>query len=83
MKPRRRIVTGEYEEHGYTVFINGVPCYSAGNCVHDSAVMVAPGSPDAVPLRRMRAYCKRTAHEIAGERQGSVGGVSRQLKKAA
>jgi hypothetical protein len=77
MKSKRKTITGEYSEHGYTVFVNGIPFYSAGNCVHDSAVKVAPGSPDAVPLHRLRTFCRRTCQEIAQESQAEFGGVER------
>jgi hypothetical protein len=77
MKTKPKIVTGEFSEHGYAVFISDRPYYSAGNCLHDSAIHVPPGSPDAVPLRQIRSYCARTARDIAQEVGGAFTGVER------
>jgi hypothetical protein len=75
---KRKTVTGEYSEHGYTVFLNDAPVYYAGNHAQDSTASAPPGSLEAVPLRRLRGYCIRTCREIAAERKAQFGGVARR-----
>jgi hypothetical protein len=75
---KRKVVTGEYSEHGYTVFLNDAPVYSADNHAQDSTASAPPGSLEAVPLRRLRGYCIRTCREIAAERKAQFGGVARR-----
>ena len=39
--------------------------YSAGNHQHDSQATTVPGSPNAVRLRQLRRWARKTADEIA------------------
>jgi hypothetical protein len=73
----KRIVTAEYSVNGYTVFINGQPHYSAGNCVHDSAVHLVPGEPGAAVTGQIRRWCQKTAWEIAVELNAELGEIER------
>jgi hypothetical protein len=75
---KTKVVTGEYSEHGYTVFLNDSPVYSAGNHAQDSTASASPGSSDAVPSSRLRDYCVRTCREIATERNAQFDGVVRR-----
>lgn len=73
----KRIVTGEYNQHGYTVLLcrpDGVrTVYSAGNNPRDSQ----QNAPTGVGLRQLRGFCIRTCREIATERRADYGGVTR------
>jgi hypothetical protein len=73
-----KVVTGEYSEHGYIVFLNDAPVYSGGNHAQDSTASAPSGSLEAVPLRRLRGYCIRTCREIAAEGNARFGGVARR-----
>lgn len=76
MRPRR-IVTGEYSRHGYTVLLchrgSVRAVYSAGNHPRDSQASGA----DRLSLRQIRAHSIKTCREIAAERHAEYGGVIR------
>ena len=76
MRPRR-VVTGEYSRHGYTVLIchhgSVRTVYSAGNAPQDSQA----AGPDRLSLRHLRRFCQRTCREIAAERHARYDGVTR------
>lgn len=67
------MITGEYNQIGYTVFSDSTPIYSAGNSPDDSQAYDTPG----IGLRLLRSYCIKTAMEIAAERNELFGGVER------
>jgi hypothetical protein len=71
-------ITGFYDRTGYTVCVDMVNVYSAGNLAADSAVIVAPWTSYALPLRTIRRYCLRVAKEIAREKRGIFTGIERQ-----
>ena len=79
---RRRIVSGEYNRHGYTVLLGTASgtsaMYSAGNNPQDSQQHMAAG----MKLRQLRAFCVKTCREIATERQADYGGVIRIPEEA-
>jgi hypothetical protein len=73
----RRIIAGEYNDHGYVVLLCSSTwvhtLYSAGNHPQDSQTV----TPNGVGLRQIRGFCIRTCREIAGEHRAFFGGVSR------
>ena len=69
------MITGQFNECGYTVFSDGEEIYSAGNHWADSQASVPPGSVDAVPLATLRRFCASTAKDMAKERRERYGGV--------
>lgn len=73
---RKPVVSGEYTRNGYEIWYGGQVVYSAGNHVHDST-QCATTKEDRLPLKAIRRFCIRTAHEIAEEQNGTFGGVER------
>ena len=72
-------IAGTYYRQGYYVHNDvGYVLYEAGNCAHDSSLIVDIDSPEAIPLRTLRSYCIKTAREIAAERGAYFAGVSRE-----
>jgi hypothetical protein len=69
-------VRGEYNQDGYAIWCGGRVVYSAGNHVQDST-QCATTKQDRLPLKTIRRFCIKTAHEIAEERNGTFGGVQR------
>ena len=63
------LVCAYYAESGYTVYVDGVPVYSAGGNPHDSQ---APGRS---PADQVGGWARTCAEEIAEARGGTVGGV--------
>ena len=54
---------------------------SAGNHVHDST-QCATTKQDRLPLKTIRRFCIKTAHEIAEEQNGTFGGVERVAEES-
>jgi hypothetical protein len=81
VSPPRRIVTGDYNENGYTVLLctagGAHVVYSAGPHPQDSQQAASVG----VEVRRIRGFCIRTCREIAGERRAQYGGVTRVTRE--
>lgn len=69
------IVTGEYHETGYEIFVNGESVYSAGNSDSDSQLRVPPKR--GVGLKTLRKFCVKTGKEMAFERFAKWGGCER------
>ncbi len=69
-----RTVTGHYSRHGYTIRLNDVDVYSAGNHKLDSQAR-ALDPRDALPLDVLRQHCEHTTEGIAEERNAEFGGV--------
>lgn len=78
---QRPIVRGEYSRNGYEVWIADRVVYAAGNHVHDSTQR-AMTKHDRLPLKTIREFCIKTAHEIADEQNGTFGGVERVAEEA-
>ena len=81
MKGQQPPVRGEYNRNGYEIWCAGRGVYSAGNHVHDSTQQ-ATTKQDRLPLKTIRRFCVKTAHEIAGEQDGTFGGVERVVEEA-
>lgn len=64
-----KMVTAEYDESGYVVYVDGQDVYSAGANPHDSQ------APGCSPLATVRRWATGTADDIAEEVGGIVGGV--------
>lgn len=81
-KPKQKVVIGEFSAEGYEVQVvfgtRIVHSYAAGNHRQDSAQSAAPGTPEALRPREIRALCIRTAKEIGREYRARFGGVGRQ-----
>ncbi len=73
-RTQRPIVHGEYNHNGYEIWCGGQVVYSAGNHVQDST-QHATTKQDRLPLKTIRRFCIKTAHEIAEEQNGTFGGV--------
>ena len=74
MKPQPATIQGQYGQNGYEIWCGGRIVYSAGNHVHDSTQHVTT-KQDRLPLKTIRQFCIKTAHEIAEEQDGTLGGV--------
>ncbi len=68
------MITGQYNEHGYTIFQDGRQVYTAGNSRVDSQAQEHPGS-NTVPLVTLKRYCRQTAGDIAEELKDTVGEI--------
>ena len=79
---RRPVVRGEYNRNGYAVWFGDRLVYSAGNHVQDST-QPALCREDRLPLKTIRQFCVKTAHEIAAERNGCFAGVERLAEEDA
>ena len=75
-RTRPPAVHGEYNRHGYEIWCDGQVVYSAGNHAQDS-IQPALCNEDRLPLRTIRRFCIKTAHEIAEEQNRPFGGVER------
>ena len=76
MKRQQPPVHGTYNRNGYEIWCAGRVVYSTGNHVHDST-QCATSKRDRLPLKTIRRFCIKTAHEIAEERNATFGGVER------
>lgn len=63
---RNKLVSGQYNEFGYQIFVNDDLVYEAGNSPYDSVSVVE----DGLPLTTIKKYCIQTGKEITGERKG-------------
>jgi hypothetical protein len=79
---QRPVVRGEYSRNGYEIWCAGRVVYSAGNHVKEST-QYATTKRDRLPLKTIRRFCIKTAHEIAEEQRGTFGGVERVAEDAA
>lgn len=71
---KMKVVTAEYDESGYVVFVDGEEVYSAGANPRDSQ---APGRR---PLRVVRRWATITADDIAEEVGGVVGEITKRVE---
>ncbi len=71
---KKNIVSGEYNQYGYTIWLNHTVVYTAGNHRHDSS-QSATNESDRLSVRQIRLMCMKTAKEIATERKGVYAGV--------
>jgi hypothetical protein len=78
---QRPVVRGEYSRNGYEIWCAGRVLYSAGNHVKEST-QYATTERDRLPLKIIRRFCIKTAHEIAAEQNGAFGGVERVAEDA-
>ena len=72
-------VSAEYNENGYTISVNGVEVYSAGNNRHESVGQALPGSTP-LPLSKLRSFAIQTGKAIADERNGKWLGATKTGK---
>lgn len=70
------VVHGQYNRNGYEVWVGERLIYSAANHVQDST-QPALCKRDRLPLKTIRHFCIKTAHEIAAENHGRFAGVER------
>ena len=70
-----KLIAAEYSEHGYTILVNGVETYSAGNNRQDSQQQAAPG--EEMPLKEIKACAIKTGKEMAAQCQGKWMGEDR------
>ena len=63
------LVSGEYDENGYAVFVDGEEVYSAGNNPDESQ---SHSTDKPLPLKKLRQYCLISMEQIADERKGVV-----------
>jgi hypothetical protein len=79
MAMKKRIVIGEYNHYGYTLFeATGIKeLYSAGNHIEDSGLFVSIGSRNCLELKDIRKFCIQTGKEMAAELGYKWGGASR------
>ena len=79
MGKSKKVVVGQFHNHGYEVLLQGDgnsrQVYSAGNAHGDSALVVP--ADQGVGLRVLRRFCIQTAQDIAGEWGAKYGGVER------
>ena len=69
------MITGTYNEYGYTICRNGIEIYRAGNSPYDSADVV--GLEDAYPLCVLCGFCKQTMGDLAREFNEEIGHIER------
>jgi len=76
---KTRIVVGEYNHYGYTIFegegLNEF--YSASNHSQDSSFTAPLNDPSCLPLKEIRKYCIKTGKEIAKEKGMKWKGATR------
>jgi hypothetical protein len=72
------IILGEYNQYGYSIFVNGKEYYNAGNHPQDSSQTVDIDDPKCLPLKEIRKMCVQTGKEIAKEEKGEWGGASKR-----
>jgi hypothetical protein len=70
------MITGTYNEWGYTILDGNREVYTAGNHPKDSGQ--STGSEYRLSLREIRSFCIATARDIAKERGKKYGGVQRE-----
>jgi hypothetical protein len=72
-------ITGHYHEHGYEILSDDDQIYAAGNNPYDSGVSqtLRTECGRALPLRKLRSFCVRTAREMALERKEKYNGSQR------
>jgi hypothetical protein len=73
---KKRIVSGEYNQYGYTVWLNNEIIYASGNHTQDSQ-QSATNEQDCLTLRQVRSLCIKTVKDIARENKAVYGGVER------
>jgi hypothetical protein len=71
-RPRTRHILYAATAYGYTVQLLAgnevVEAYSFGNHANDSTASVPPHSPNALDIRTIRRFTKKTAYELGREK---------------